>query len=67
MFDDPHRSNIGRVITFAAHIKLVDDTKLPKVKGSDDAEKAIWLPIADMREDMFFDDHFGIVQYFLGV
>ena len=67
MFDDPHRSNIGRVITYAAYIKLADDTKLPKVKGADDAEKAFWMPIGDMREDMFFDDHFHIVQYFLGV
>lgn len=67
MFDDPNRSNIGRVITFAAHIKLNDDTKLPKVKGADDAEKAIWLPIADVKEEMFFDDHYHIISYFLGV
>lgn len=67
MFDDPNRSNIGRVITFAAHIKLNDDTKLPKVKGADDAEKAIWLPITDVKEDMFFDDHYHIISYFLGV
>lgn len=67
MFDDPHRSNIGRVITFAAHIKLADDTKLPKVKGSDDAEKAVWLPIGDVKEEMFFDDHFHIINYFLGL
>ena len=67
MFDDPHRSNIGRVITFAAHIKLNDDTKLPKVKGADDAEKAIWLPITDVKEDMLFDDHYHIISYFLGL
>lgn len=67
MFDDPHRSNIGRVITFAAHIKLTDDTKLPKVKGADDAEKAVWLPIGDVKEEMFFDDHFAIINYFLGL
>jgi bifunctional NMN adenylyltransferase/nudix hydrolase len=67
MFDDPHRSNIGRVITYAAHIKLAGDTKLPKVKGADDAEKAVWLPIGEVREDMFFDDHFHIITYFLGL
>ncbi len=67
MFDDPHRSNIGRVITFAAHIKLADDTKLPKVKGADDAEKAVWLPIGDVKEEMFFDDHFHIINHFLGL
>ena len=67
MFDDPFRSNIGRVITYAAHIKLQDDTKLPKVKGSDDAEKAVWLPIGEVKEEMFFDDHFHIINYFLGL
>lgn len=67
MFDDPHRSNIGRVITYAAHIKLAGDTKLPKVKGADDAEKAVWLPVGEIREDMFFDDHFHILTYFLGL
>lgn len=65
MFDDPHRSMIGRVITQAAHIKLADATTLPHVKGSDDAEKAVWLPISELREDMFFDDHFHIINYML--
>jgi len=67
MFDDPFRSNIGRVITYAAHIKLADATSLPKVKGSDDAEKAVWLPLGDVKEEMFFDDHYFIIQYFLGL
>lgn len=67
MFDDPYRSNIGRVITYAAHIKLAGDTKLPKVKGADDAEKAVWLPIGEVKEDMFFDDHFHIINHFLGL
>ena len=29
MFDDPYRSTIGRVVTFASHIKLSNDTALP--------------------------------------
>ena len=66
-FDDPYRSMIGRVITQAFHIKLKGDTTLPKIKGSDDAEKAVWLPITEMKEDMFFDDHFHIINYFLGL
>lgn len=66
-FDDPYRSTIGRVITQAFHIKLKDDTKLPKVKGSDDAEKAVWVPIGELREDLCFDDHFHIVNWFLGI
>lgn len=66
-FDDPHRSTLGRVITQAFYIKLPDQVELPKVKGADDAEKAVWLPIGDMTEDMFFDDHFHIINYFLGL
>lgn len=67
MFDDPYRSNIGRVVTFASHIKLAGDTSLPKVKGADDAEKARWVPISEITEDKLFDDHYHIIQYFLGL
>lgn len=67
MFDDPHRSNIGRVVTFANYIKLTDDTSLPRVKGADDAEKAKWVPISEIAEDKLFDDHYHIIQYFLGL
>ncbi len=66
IFDNPHRSQIGRVITNAFHIKLPNG-ELPKVKGSDDAEKAKWVPICDVKEDMLFDDHYHIIHYFLGV
>lgn len=66
-FDDPHRSTIGRVITQAYHIKLPDAVELPRVKGADDAEKAKWVPIGELREEDFFDDHFHIIQYFLGL
>ena len=66
-FDDPYRSTLGRVITKAYHFKLADDTTLPKVKGADDAEKARWVPISDLREEDFFDDHFFIISYFLGL
>ena len=66
-FDDPYRSTLGRVITKAYHFKLADDVTLPKVKGSDDAEKAKWVPISELREEDFFDDHYFIIQYFLGL
>ena len=66
-FDDPYRSTLGRVITKAYHFKLADDTSLPKVKGADDAEKAKWVPISDLREEDFFDDHYHIISYFLGL
>lgn len=67
VYDEPNRSTIGRVITHAFHIKLKDDVKLPRVKGSDDAEKAFWMPIADLKEDKFFDDHFHIINDMLGI
>lgn len=66
-FDDPYRSTLGRVITKAYHFKLADDVTLPKVKGADDAEKAKWVPISELREEDLFDDHFFIIQYFLGL
>jgi bifunctional NMN adenylyltransferase/nudix hydrolase len=66
VFSDPYRSCLGRVITHAAHIRLTDDVKLPKIKGADDAEKAKWWVRADITEDMMFDDHFHIINYFLG-
>jgi bifunctional NMN adenylyltransferase/nudix hydrolase len=66
-FDDPYRSTLGRVITKAYHFKLADDVTLPKVKGADDAEKAKWVPINELREKDFFDDHYFIIQYFLGL
>jgi bifunctional NMN adenylyltransferase/nudix hydrolase len=45
----------------------MDDTSLPKVKGADDAEKARWVPISEIAEDKLFDDHYHIIQYFLGL
>lgn len=66
-FDDPYRSTIGRVITQAYHIKLPDAVELPKVKGADDAEKARWVPIGELSEEDFFDDHYHIISYFLGL
>lgn len=66
-FDDPYRSTLGRVITKAYHFKLADDVTLPKVKGADDAVRAKWVPISDLREEDFFDDHHHIISYFLGL
>lgn len=67
VFDDPHRSQIGRVITYAIHIKLPDDVNLPRVRGSDDAEKACWTPISELNEDQLFDDHYAILSKMLGI
>ena len=65
VFDAIDRSARGRTITHAFHIQLPDG-ELPKVKGSDDAEKARWVPIAEVRSDECFEDHHEIIQHFLG-
>lgn len=68
-FDDPHRSTRGRTITHCFHIRLTDQEKLPKIKGSDDAKKAKWFSLNEfvrMRSQMF-EDHFSIVEYMLGL
>jgi bifunctional NMN adenylyltransferase/nudix hydrolase len=63
-FDDPHRSARGRTITHGFLIHLQPDVKLPQVKGSDDAAFAKWWPLAEVRSEMMFEDHYSIIQHF---
>lgn len=65
VFDHPLRSTRGRTLTTAFLINLKSGA-LPKVKGSDDADKAFWLPLNEImqREEEFFEDHFHIINYF---
>jgi bifunctional NMN adenylyltransferase/nudix hydrolase len=65
VFDAIDRSPRGRIITHAFYIQLPDGD-LPKVKGMDDAEKARWVPIAEVRSDECFEDHFEILISFVG-
>jgi bifunctional NMN adenylyltransferase/nudix hydrolase len=65
VFDAIDRSARGRIITHAFHIELPDG-ELPRVKGSDDAEKARWVPIAEVQSDQCFEDHYEILQHFVG-
>ena len=65
VFDAIDRSPRGRIITHAFYIQLPDGD-LPKVKGSDDADKARWVPIAEVRSEECFEDHYEILQHFLG-
>lgn len=64
VFDDPTRSARGRTITHASLIQLRESDTLPKIKGSDDAAKAFWMPLSDVFEnrDQFFDDHWDIIE-----
>lgn len=67
VFDHPDRSLRGRTITHAFLIELADGS-LPPVKGSDDAARAIWVPIAQALEldEGFYEDHLDIIRFFLG-
>ncbi|MCH9697288.1 MAG: bifunctional nicotinamide-nucleotide adenylyltransferase/Nudix hydroxylase [Gammaproteobacteria bacterium] len=66
VFDDPYRSERGRTITHAFFIHLQADTMLPKVKGGDDANKAFWVPLANINPERMFEDHYFIIQRMLG-
>ena len=64
VFDAPNRSLRGRTITNAFLIDLDSQPKLPKVKGSDDAEEAKWFPLSvvDAMGSILFEDHKLIIQ-----
>lgn len=70
-FDDPHRSSRGRTITTAFHFSLEQgsspEIRLPKVKGGDDAQHAFWMPINEVPREQMFEDHYGIMSYFLNI
>lgn len=65
VFDAIGRSARGRTITHAFKIVLPDG-ELPKVKGSDDADKACWVPIAEVKSEECFEDHWEIINHFVG-
>ena len=61
-FDDPYRSWRGRTITHAFLIKLQATGLLPKVKGGDDAARAVWMPIGRLDPAQMFEDHYAIID-----
>jgi bifunctional NMN adenylyltransferase/nudix hydrolase len=67
LFDDPHRSTRGRTFTTAFRFDLRPDVELPKVKGGDDAKDAFWLPLARVRPQDMFEDHYFIIQKMVGL
>lgn len=64
VFDKPSRSLRGRTITHAFTIELPSGP-LSKVKGSDDARHAKWVPISDVldMEEYVFEDHLDIIRW----
>jgi bifunctional NMN adenylyltransferase/nudix hydrolase len=65
-FDAPNRSSRGRTITQAFYIDL-GVGELPKVKGSDDAAKAFWVPFNEVKQEKLFEDHFFIIDNFINI
>jgi bifunctional NMN adenylyltransferase/nudix hydrolase len=65
VFDAIDRSTRGRTITHAFKIVLPDG-ELPKVKGLDDAEKAQWIPLGELDSSVCYEDHYEMIQYFVG-
>lgn len=66
VYDAPYRSARGRTITHAFYIELEPSLELPKVKGSDDAKTARWVPLSELDPQVMFEDHYFIIQDMLG-
>lgn len=72
VFDKPNRSLRGRIITHAHTIRIDknNDGSLPRVYGSDDADKAYWEPISNIMAPEnaadFFEDHHNIIMTMIG-
>lgn len=68
VFDAPGRSLRGRTITHAG-LFVLNEFELPQVRGSDDADKARWMPISEFysletRQKMY-EDHWSIGSYMI--
>lgn len=66
VFDAIDRSARGRTITHCFVINL-QAIELPKVKGSDDALRAKWIPIAEVNSNQCFEDHYEILSWALSI
>ncbi len=68
VFDHPGRSQRGRVITHAHYFDL-GDRPVPAVQAGDDAASVAWVEIGALQalEDQFHDDHFHMLDHFLGL
>ena len=68
VFDHPDRSQRGRTITHAHYFDL-GDAPFPVVQADDDAAQVQWTPIDQLAgmEEEFFEDHFHMLDHFLGL
>lgn len=70
VFSHPQRSQRGRVITHAHHLRLPGrGGALPPVQAGDDAAQAVWMPLERLHglQDRMHDDHWHILERVLGL
>ncbi|WP_447044177.1 bifunctional nicotinamide-nucleotide adenylyltransferase/Nudix hydroxylase [Vreelandella sp. H-I2] len=67
LFDEPHRSWRGRTLAEAFYFALRPDQQLPRLKPIKGGDHARWVALADLEPDSLFEDHFFIIQNFLGL
>ncbi|MDN3555143.1 bifunctional nicotinamide-nucleotide adenylyltransferase/Nudix hydroxylase [Halomonas maura] len=67
LFDEPHRSWRGRTLAEAFYFALRPEQQLPRLKPVKGGDHARWVPLADLEPDGLFEDHFFIIQNFLGL
>ncbi|WP_346798183.1 bifunctional nicotinamide-nucleotide adenylyltransferase/Nudix hydroxylase [Halomonas sp. Bachu 37] len=67
LFDEPHRSWRGRTLAEAFYFALRPDQQLPQLKPVKGGDHARWVPLAELEPESLFEDHFFIIQNFLGL
>lgn len=67
LFDEPHRSWRGRTLAEAFYFALRPEQQLPRLKPVKGGDSARWVALADLEPETLFEDHFFIIQNFLGL
>ncbi len=65
IFDEPKRSDRGRLITHCYYFDLSSLPEKPHAYADDDAKSLAWYNINQLQSHQFFDDHFFMINYFL--
>lgn len=60
--DDPKRSLRGRVVSFVTFLDVPDELDLTPPVAADDAENADWYDFSTLTPEMFFEDHFYVID-----
>ncbi len=66
LFDDPYRSEKGRVVTQTYYFELPLSAPLFATHADDDAASAAWYDLKSLRAVDFFDDHAAIIRQMIG-